>query len=201
MRKKVFIILSIITIMIGIFTSAFMMKTILNKGEKQKVEKIELAEKVTDDCIEEYNELEKQELEEADSEEEKVSPNAVVTFEKYYKGCEHTVTRYEPIQTNLVNSTKEQIAKKYDNWEIKEFTNNKIVLYQELDGECGEHYMLRDNNGKIDIYKLDEEGNEELINKTDISTEYLTETDKINMDNGLIVYGKESLNQLLEDFE
>ena len=36
---------------------------------------------------------------------------------------------------------------------------------------------------------------------TDISTEYITDTDKINMKNGIKVNGKQELNQLIEDFE
>ena len=39
-----------------------------------------------------------------------------------------------------------------------------------------------------------------LLNETDIATKYLTETDMIDMEKGLIVYGKENLNKLLEDF-
>ena len=38
--------------------------------------------------------------------------------------------------------------------------------------------------------------------KTNISSEYLTETDLINMeDDGLEIYGKEELNKIIEDFE
>lgn len=201
MKKSLIISLVIIVTIGGIVGSLYMMSKSSNKSQ-EKMENYEVADKVTDECIEEYNELETAKVEETNSEEEeKISPNAVITFEKFYNGCEHTTNRYEEVSSSLVNATKEEVEKKYDKWKIKEFSKDKIVLYQELDGECGEHYMLRDVDGKINIYKLDENGNETLINETDIATEYLTETDMINMENGLIVYGKENLNKLLEDFE
>ena len=45
------------------------------------------------------------------------------------------------------------------------------------------------------------DGTETLYEKTNISSEYLTETDLINMQDGLEIYGKEELNQVIEDFE
>ena len=42
---------------------------------------------------------------------------------------------------------------------------------------------------------------EKEYQKTDISTEYLTDTDKIEIENGLKVYGKENLSQIIEDYE
>ena len=53
----------------------------------------------------------------------------------------------------------------------------------------------------IVIYKLLEDGTEKEYEVTDISTEYITDTDKINMKNGIKVNGKQELNQLIEDFE
>ena len=36
---------------------------------------------------------------------------------------------------------------------------------------------------------------------TDISIQYLPETDKINIQNGIKIYGTENLDKVLEDFE
>lgn len=203
--KRLFITaVAIIVIASGIVGSLYMMKKNSKNIEQEEMPNVEISDKVTDECIDEYNELEiaNEDVEEANSEEEeKVSPNAIITFEKHFKDCDHTINRYEEVKSSLVNATREEVEQNYNSWILKEFTKDKIVLYQEVEGNCGEHYMLRDVEGRINIYKLDEDGNETLINKTDIATEYLTETDMIDMENGLIVYGKENLNQLLEDFE
>ena len=58
-----------------------------------------------------------------------------------------------------------------------------------------------ENDGKVTIYKVLENGEKELFEKTDISIEYLTESDKINMKDGIRVNSKQELNQLIEDFE
>ena len=39
------------------------------------------------------------------------------------------------------------------------------------------------------------------MRETDLYTEYLTETDKITLRNGIFVYGTENLNKVLEDYE
>ena len=74
-------------------------------------------------------------------------------------------------------------------------------MSKEEEGECGEHYIVRENNGKVTIYEILEDGSEKEYEITDIGTEYLTETDKINMQNGIRVNGKQALNQLIENFE
>lgn len=52
------------------------------------------------------------------------------------------------------------------------------------------------------MYELDANNNEvNLIKVTDIPTEYLTETDLIEIEKGMKVYTTKELNKILEDFE
>ena len=74
-------------------------------------------------------------------------------------------------------------------------------MYREYDTECGEHYIVRNKDGKIAIYRINENNEEELYEETEIAIDYLTETDKVNIQNGIRVNGNENLNQLIEDFE
>ena len=83
--------------------------------------------------------------------------------------------------------TEDELAEELPDWQIEEFSENRIVLYQEQDGECNEHYIVRDKDGQVVIYQKTENGEEE-IEVTDISTEYLPETDKIQMENHCIVH-------------
>ena len=48
---------------------------------------------------------------------------------------------------------------------------------------------------------VNSDGTESIYEKTNISSEYLTQTDLINMQDGLEIYGQEELNQIIEDFE
>ena len=68
-------------------------------------------------------------------------------------------------------------------WTIDKFSDTQIVISKKEEGECGEHYIVKDKEGKVVIYKLLEDGTENEYEVTDISTEYITDTDKINMKN------------------
>lgn len=204
MKRNLIIILIIAIILIGIIVGILIYKNGNKKSSNIVQNKInQVSEKVTDECTEEWsklNETAKKDIE-TNSSEEKISPNCLITIKKYYKGCGHTTNEYLDISKELVNKTKEDLQKKYEGYEIQEFSSTGVTLYKEYDGECGEHYVVREDNGKISIYRINENKEEELYEKTEISIDYLTETDKMNIKNGINVNGKEKLNQLIEDFE
>lgn len=162
-----------------------------------------LSEAVTDECTEEWEEIEEEaQLElEANANEEKISPNCLITLKKFYKSCRHSLNEYITVSQELVNKTQSELQEVYKDWKIEKYSSTEIILYREYEGECGEHYILRENDGKIAIYKRDENNKEILFEQTEIATDYLTEADKIEIKNGIRVNGKESLNQLIEDFE
>lgn len=119
----------------------------------------------------------------------------------YFLDCGHTKSEYANLPRELVNLTKDEIQEKYQNYEVESFASNEVILYQEKQGNCGEHYMVKDKEGQVAIYQVLEDGTEKELEVTGITTEYLPETDKINMKNGIEVNGKQDLNQLIEDYE
>ncbi len=135
------------------------------------------------------------------SSEEKTTPNTVLVLKKFYQDCGHTITNEAQIPEELVNLTTEEIQKQYPNWEVEEFSKEEVVLFKVLDSFCGEHYLLTEEDGYINIYIVDEEGNKSLKQEKVMSVEYLSETDKIMLKNGLMVYGTNELNKILEDYE
>lgn len=200
MNKIIITMICIIVVIGAMFTAVIIFKP--NENEKPETIVTEVAdEEILDECTEEYEEMEKQNMIEANSAEEKISPNCSFTEKIYYKKCGHTTSQYLELPQDLVNETEEQLQEKYLDWEIQTFTSNEIILYQEKDEECGEHYLVKDKDGTVTIYQILEDGTEKEYETTGITTEYLTETDKINMKNGIKVNGKQELNQLIEDFE
>lgn len=206
MKKSWIIILALAIIIIGIIAGI----SIYNKNKKENKERNivenkinEISELVIDDCIEEWEQVEGQSSEEieANSNEEKVSPNALLILKRYYKECNHTINEYIDIPQNLINKTQEDLIKEYPKWEIQKYSSTEIILYKEFESTCGQHFILRSNNEKIVIYKVNENNEEEVYQETEISTNYLTETDKIEIEKGISANGVEELNQLIEDFE
>lgn len=196
MSKFKIVLISIFTIALIILTSAIVYQNI--KYDKLAKEE----EKVTDECIYENNEIENDIDEIKVSETEtKVSPNAELVIKKYYKECGHTTEEKRNVANDMVNKTQEEIEKLYPDYKVESFFNNKIVLIKEEEGQCDEHYIVRDENSNIMIYKILSDGKEEIYQNTGISTEYLPETDKISLRDGIKVFGRENLNSIIEDFE
>jgi len=195
-EKNKYLIISIIFIILFLLISVIYGIIHFLKDENND---IIISEKIIDDCIEEeYDELNK--INKANSSEERITPNSLMILKKYYTECGHTINEYIDIPTELINLNEEELQEKYPNWEIIGFSSSEITLYKEIKENCKEHFILREENGKINIYASTENG-EELYEETDISVEYLTETDLIEIKKGLEVYGKEELNKGLEDFE
>lgn len=197
MNKTIMSIIAIIVIIGAIIIGVQICKP--NKEQENIITKVS-DEKIEDDCTDEYQEIQEEMLQ-ANSTEEKISPNCFITMKKTYNKCGHTTSEYIAIPKELVNKTKEDLEEKYAGWTIDKFSDTQIVISKKEEGECGEHYIVKDKEGKVVIYKLLEDGTENEYEVTDISTEYITDTDKINMKNGIKVNGKQELNQLIEDFE
>ena len=199
MNKTIITMLSIIVIMIAVFTAIVIYKA-NNKEEIYNVETKIAEENILDDCTDEYEEIQEEMLQ-ASTNQEKISPNCFITFKTSYKKCGHETNKYEKIDDNLVNKTKEELQKIYSEWKIEDFSDSNIVLSKDEDGYCDEHYLIQDKEGKVVIYKILEDGTKQKFQETEISIEYLSEADKVQIKKGIRVNGMQNLNQLIEDFE
>lgn len=198
--KKSYIFLIVLMALLGIVSGILVNKLV--KSNSNKLAEANFSA-VTDDCIEEAEKyrIAQAKLEETNASLTKISPNASITFKVYYKKCNHTIINKETIDKSLVNLTQDALQSKYINWNIEEFSEDNIILYKEDDGFCNEHYVLKEEDGYIVIYALDENQNETLLKITDIATRFLPESDLNKIKNGLVIYSKQELNKLLEDYE
>lgn len=203
MKKTNLVIMILISIIVVSIVAVIVGISVWNRDDKKdadvkKEEKV--SEVILDDCTDEY-EIMQEEIAKVNSNEEKISPNCKLVLTRYYKECKDSINEYLQVPEPLVNCTKNQIQEQYKDWEIKEFSSDQVILYKEFEGNCGEHYILKNEEGKIVIYKLLENGKESLYEKTSIYIEYLPEKDKLAIKDGLKVNGKEKLNKLIESFE
>jgi hypothetical protein len=133
--------------------------------------------------------------------EEKLLPTATLVLEKNYQDCNHTVSKDSELPVEMANLTEDEIAENYSNWTIKEFSDDKLVLYKLEDGLCGEHFVIYEENGIVVVYRLTGDYDKILYEKTDIYTEYLSDDDQEKLEEGIYVYGVSDLNSTLENFE
>lgn len=135
------------------------------------------------------------------NDEEHVLPTAKVQIKQYYKKCGHTTINEFSVPEDIVNMNKIQLQKYYFGWNINNFSSNKIVISKECSGICDEHYIVRDEDGLVNVYNIDDENNEELVYATEINTKYLPKEDWEKLQKGINIVGKENLSILLEDYE
>lgn len=196
MKKAIWVaILFVIAIVIGFFVGTYL----YNKEEKEKKMENEI-KNITyhNNIINSTNIIEVQ----TSLSEEKISVNTQVIEEIYYTQCDHLVKTTRKDIKSLVNMTKEELAKKYENWEVKQFSKEQVLVYKTEQDFCNEHYLVKDLNGFVTIYNMDNEDKiKERIETTEIETKYLTETDQEDLKEGIMVYTQQKLNKLIEDFE
>lgn len=201
MNKIIITMIAIIVVLAAVFTAVGIINS--NKQEIATKEETELnvaEEEIFDECTEEYETMQSESIN-TNAQEEKTSPNCSLLVKTYFKKCEHTTNVYLNLPEHLVNLTKEEIQEKYSGYTIQSFSSDEIVLYREKEGECGEHYLVKDNEGVVTIYKILEDETLREEEYTDIYTEYLPEADKTNLKEGIKVNGKQNLNELIENFE
>lgn len=131
----------------------------------------------------------------------KISPYATLKIEKFFKGCGHTTVNTMEIPKELVNMTEEELQAKYEKWEIRKFEEREIELYREIDANCSDHFVVKEENGKVVVYTQISNNNMQLKEKTDIDFESLREEDKELIREGVEIYGQEELSSFIEDFE
>ena len=98
-----------------------------------------------------------------------------------------------------MNFSKEELEDILDDEDIEEFSTNEIILYKKEDKMCPEHYIIGEANGLINIYKLNQNGEAELYEVTNIYLEYLPEEEKEKLKETVEVMGREELNSVLEN--
>ena len=199
MKKYTIITIIIVGITLGFLTGLYLYKINTIEGEEEKI----IAETIEDECtaIAELNDKELSNIIQTSKTKEKNSPNCKIILKVYYETCKHLIEARKNIEETQVNLTQEELKQKFPEWEIQKFTPNEIVLYKEANGFCNEHFLLKEEEGYITIYKIDENNNAEFFQTTEISTDYLAEEDLSKIRNGIKVYTQKELNKTLEDFE
>ena len=135
------------------------------------------------------------------AEELKTTPKTILVLKKHYNECGHILADKAEIPPEMVNLTKEELEGKYASWKLENFTKDEVTFSKNVDSFCGEHYLVIEEEGEVLVYALDETGNKVLQSTTEIAYEYLPETDKIILKNGIYVYGVDELNKIREDYE
>lgn len=138
-------------------------------------------------------------------EDNRISPNTFIEERIHFKACDHLVSNTHPSEVEIINMTKgeyeEHLRTTAPNLRLISFTNTKIVVWGERNHLCKNHYIIGEENGKIAIFTIGEDGQRILEN---VFTEYpitlLKAADQEKIIEGIIVDSKDELSDLLENY-
>lgn len=138
-------------------------------------------------------------------EENRVSPNTFVEERIHYKKCGHLVSNIKLANDEIVNMTKEELNEylysNKSNLRLISFSNVKVVLWGERSYLCKDHYVIGEENGKIAIFKIDDNGNM-VLDKVfvDYPINLLRDVDQERIKDGIVVDTEDELSDILEDY-
>lgn len=138
-------------------------------------------------------------------EEERISPNTYIEKRTYYNKCNHNTTTVEQAKEEIINMSEKQFRKyiedNYPNIRILSFSIKKIVLREDRNHLCTNHYIIGESEGRIAIFRINENG-EKILNKIfkDYPLSLLKEVDQDKLREGIVVDTEEELSDVLENF-
>lgn len=137
-------------------------------------------------------------------EENIISPNTFIEQRTHYKECSHVLSEVELAEDHIVNMNREEYdkyLKDNSNYRLMSFTNTKITIWGERNHLCTNHYVIGENDGKIAIFKIAEDGKRVLERVfEDYHINFLQEIDRENIIKGIIVDSQDELSETLENF-
>ena len=105
------------------------------------------------------------------------------------------ITNIEEIAEELVDDDCISEWEDYEEYQKELEEASSIYQNDEI------HYVVKSVDNYINVYYVDDFGNNILYKETNIYTKYLEEEDIYDLEAGIDVYGAQNLNKLLEDFE
>jgi hypothetical protein len=138
-------------------------------------------------------------------EENRITPNTFIETRIHYKECGHLESNATLASEEYVNLTKDELIEYlYANspeLRLISFSNVKVVLWGERNHLCKDHFIIGEENGKIAIFKIGENG-EKILDK--VFVEYpinvLLDLDQQKLKEGIVVNSQDELSDILEDY-
>lgn len=137
--------------------------------------------------------------------EKKISPNTFIEVRTNYKKCGHLISDIISPDEEIVNMDEEEYQRylytNYPNLKLISFSNEKIVVWEERNHLCQNHFIVGEKNDKIAVFRIGEDGErieDSIFEKYPLSM--LMPVDREKLKEGIVVDTEEELSNLLENF-
>lgn len=128
-----------------------------------------------------------------------IRPGAKLIIEKRFSVCGHVSRKQTNVPNDMINLTEQQLKSAYKNWSIKSFSPEEIILYQEVNTKCSNHFILKEKDGLVAVYYQTPVNGISLKEVTPILVENLRAQDKERLKTGIKIESQQELAQVLED--
>ncbi|WP_058486765.1 BofC C-terminal domain-containing protein [Defluviitalea phaphyphila] len=130
----------------------------------------------------------------------KITESTDMIYQYYYEDNGKVVEERIKPPYFLIDLTREELEKKYSDWQITSFSNKEVVMKKNIPATAINHYMLGTYNGYLAIFYYNHSKEMQLkeITETPISSLPKEEQDKLKK--GIDIYGEEALIRILEDY-
>jgi hypothetical protein len=104
------------------------------------------------------------------------------------------------VPLELINFTKEELQEKYTGWNIEEFSEEQVVVSRNIDSNCEDHFVIKEQNEKVFVYKELTEDKLNFMERLDLNLELLGEEVREALRLGIRLYGTEELASWKENY-
>ena len=133
-----------------------------------------------------------------------VTNNTKLVLRTYYEKTRDSTSKEMVLPKTLIgislDELKRYLEENYVGWSIRDMNKDRVELYKVSNHVSPNHYIVKEYNGYITIFQVEEDGSMKLINQTEIPISSLSDMDRQKMSEGIIVKGIDGINQLLEDY-
>ncbi len=107
-------------------------------------------------------------------------------------------TRQSIPQRSMYGWDREKTQEAYSDWQMTEFSADRVVFKKSIEGESPQHYILKENDGYVAVYYRDS-GILKEITSTPVAS--LSDEDKKLFEEGLEIDGEMNLIKYIEGLE
>lgn len=133
---------------------------------------------------------------------EVTTKDTLLVFEKYYISCSDKITEERNAEGYEIGLSSQDIRLKFPEWDIYEFSSEKVVLTKEIRDYCPNHFILKDRDGIVVIYMPPEDGDEyKDFEETQVFTDVLPPDVQDEIRKGLVLDSLEDVEHIMENLE
>lgn len=99
-----------------------------------------------------------------------------------------------------LNEFKSYIESNYGEWNIRSVSTKSASLFKEVEGYKPNSFIVQSDEGYVAVFRINESGEKEVYEKTNISMSILSDADKRKMEEGITVRSLDDVYNIIEDY-